>query len=144
MGSYSLRPEEKYWYTTGVNNIQWRYPTASDGGWDLTPSSKWDSPRKPIEFDRWKPDMVPFTTVLEKPETLVDIESIRERLREEIFLEIRDYIDRIVPAIISMLADRWISILGKEKKYTDGVFCFNCGAPIPRGKEKETCSFCGN
>lgn len=150
LGSYSLSPEKKYWYNTDVNSVQWRYPTASAGIWgESIPSPDWFVPIKPMpaELGDWKPETqitVPFPTVLEKLETPINIEDIKKRLREEIFLEVREYVDRIVPIIVLMLQDRWISILGKEKKYTDGYFCFCCGAPIPRGTEKELCKYCGN
>lgn len=145
--SYNLGPEKKYWYTTDVNSVQWRYPTASAGAWKPVSGGEWFVPMKPMGWDEWvSPGVIPFPTVTipEELKSVIDIEGIRKRLREEIFLEVREYIDKIVPVIVLMLQDRWISILGKEKKYTDGVFCFNCGAPIPRGKEKEICAYCGN
>ena len=148
--TYNLSPEKKYWYTTDVNSVQWRYPTFPAGVWgDPIPSGEWFVPGHTYDWEYVEPiepDVIPFPTVTisEKLKGVLDIESIKKRLREEIFLEVREYIDRIVPVIVLMLQDRWISILGKEKKYTDGVFCFNCGAPIPRGKEKEICAYCGN
>jgi len=148
--SYNAGSGEKYWYTTDVNSVQWRYPTFPAGIWgDSIPSPDWTVPIKPVpaELGDWKPETqitMPFPTVLERPEMPINIEDIKKRLREEIFLEVREYVDRIVPAIVLMLQDRWISILGEVKKYTDGMFCFNCGAPIPRGMEQDVCGYCNN
>lgn len=145
--TYELSSDKKYWYTTDVNSVQWRYPTVSDGAWKPVSGGEWFVPKNDYGWEHIKPiepGMIPFQTIFEKSETPIDIEGIRRKLREEIFLEVREYIDRVVPAIVLMLQDRWISILGKAKKYTDGVFCYNCGAPIPRGAEEDLCQYCGN
>jgi hypothetical protein len=146
--TYELSSDKKYWYTTDVNSVQWRYPTFPAGVWgDPIPSGEWAVPGRTYDWEYIEPiepSMKPFQTISKKLEIPIDIEGIKERLREEIFLEVREYIDRVVPAIVLMLQDRWISILGKAKKYSDGVFCYNCGAPIPRGMEEELCSYCGN
>lgn len=53
------------------------------------------------------------------------------------------YINNMIPLIMSMAADRWIPIIGQVKRMNGGVFCFNCGAAIMKHKENEPCDYCG-
>lgn len=70
-------------------------------------------------------------------------EEFEKRIKEEMMVQVQQYISGLIPMIISMATERWIPILGQAKRFTNGVFCFNCGAAIVRGKEQEVCDFCG-
>ncbi|MBD3405081.1 MAG: hypothetical protein GF411_02960 [Candidatus Lokiarchaeota archaeon] len=74
--------------------------------------------------------------------------SLRSSLNEQILLkrvmkEVESYFMKMVPMIISMATERWIPIIGNPRKYTEGMFCFNCGAAIIRGQETEECEYYG-
>ena len=66
-----------------------------------------------------------------------------KRIRKEIMAEVQQYISSLRPMIISMATERWIPLIERAKQFNNGVFCFNCGAAIIRGKEQEPCQYCG-
>jgi hypothetical protein len=70
-------------------------------------------------------------------------EVFEKRFREEIMAEVQQYINGLIPMIISMATERWIPLIERAKQFNNGVFCFNCGAAIIRGKEQEPCEYCG-
>ena len=73
----------------------------------------------------------------------IDAKEFETRIKAEMMEEVQKYITGLIPTIIAMATERWIPILGQAKKYNEGVFCFNCGAAIIRGKEQEECGYCG-
>lgn len=113
---------------------------STSGGWYLRVS--------PNDFRHWEPTTTIGTTLWEKPAYDLSVEGdisapvFEERFKEEVMLMVQQYINGMMPLLIDLVRNA-PSMFGVEKRLTDGVFCFNCGAPITRGKEKEPCPFCG-
>ena len=122
--SYDYRPMYPgtiYDYTVGDFNI---------GGSIYTPDS-----------DSISIDFAPAVDVVVDGD--LKAEKFEKRFREEIMAEVQQYINGLIPMIISMATERWIPLIERAKQFNNGVFCFNCGAAIIRGKEQEPCQYCG-
>jgi hypothetical protein len=71
-----------------------------------------------------------------------DVEEFEERIKGEMIQMVQEYVTGLMPMLIDILRNA-PSMFGVEKKMTEGFFCFNCGAPIRKGKETVECLFCG-
>lgn len=128
------------------------YHTDATNAWDSasgTTHDGWDLRVSPNDYARhWEPTTTIGTTLWERPAYDLSVEGdiqapvFEERFKEEIMLMVQQYINRMMPLLIDLVRNA-PSMFGVEKKLTKGVFCFNCGAPIARGKEKEPCPYCG-
>ena len=131
------------------------YQTGAGTAWDsslVTPSDGWILRVSPNDYKAgdWGPATTTITTdtTWAYPPLDLSVEGdirapkFEERFKEEIMQMVQQYINQMMPLLIDIVRNA-PSMFGVEKKLTDGVFCFNCGAPIKRGMEKEPCPYCG-
>lgn len=131
-------------HTTGVPSVTvgdlW-YPS-----FRVPTTTFWEHRREDISPPKWLgPDTLTVTvdkTIVTPPDSDFIAPDFEERFKDEVMQMVQEYINGMMPLLIDVIRNA-PSMFGVEKKLTEGVFCFNCGAPIIRGLEQEPCPYCG-
>lgn len=91
----------------------------------------------------WEPDTLTVDkTVMIAPGGDMIAPDFEKRIKDEMMQMVQEYINGMMPLLIDVIRNA-PSMFGVEKRLTEGIFCFNCGAPIIRGMEQEPCPYCG-
>lgn len=122
---WGLESTADYTYLGNLGSVTWKVPYTTP----IWPSV---------------PDGLPYPYTLDDVQVDGDIRAphFEARIKREIMAEMIVKVRKMV--LLLMEIHRWFPPDSLTKKYTDGVFCFVCGAPSRKGLEGEECDYCGH